>query len=266
MPMPAGALRSLAAALLLVSLVSCGDDTVTLAVRPAAGDTAEYRITVRATTVTTIGDEEPRRRTSSVVLRARQRVLESGADGSRVEVRLDPGGQQDSTFVVRLDPSAQLEEVLQVEGVPSAALGGLGVSDLLPVAAAAPPARPLAPGDRWVIDGPVVQGGTRSRLRGTGRLASLGVTDGRRLAYVDSTYVLPVDRTADEGGAPVRLDGRLRTEARAAYDLDGERVQWVRATTSARYDLTLLPPEGVGGLPVAGTLRVDVASFSDRVG
>ena len=264
--MPAGARAALAAALLLVSLVACGDDTVTLALQPAAGDTAEYRITVHATTVTTIGDDDPRRRTSSVVLRANQRVLEAGPEGSRVEVRLDPGGHRDTTFVVHLDPSAQLQEVQQVEGVPSAALGGLGVADLLPVAAAAPPGRPLAPGDRWAIDGPVVEGGTRSRLQGTGRLASLGVAGGRRLAYVDSSYVLPVDRMTDEGGAPVRLDGRLRTEARAAYDLDGKRVQWVRATTSARYDLTLLPPQGVGGLPVAGTLRVEVSSFSDRVG
>lgn len=263
--MRAGVLRTLAAAGLLVALAGCGEDTVSLAVRPAAGDTAEYRITVRATTVTTIGDGEPRRRTSSVVLRARQRVLASSPKGSRVEVRLDPGGDRDTTFVVLLDASAQLEEVQQVEGVPAEALGGLGVSDLLPVAAAAPPARPVAPGDRWSIDGPVVAGSTRSRLRGTGRLASLGVANGRRLAFVDSTYALPVERTTDEGGAPVQLHGRLRTTATAAYDLDGDRVQWVRATTSGRYDLTLLPPAGAGGLPVAGTLRVDVSSFSDRV-
>ena len=264
--MRAGALRTLAAAALLLALPGCGDDTVTLTVRPAAGDTAEYRITVRATTVTTIGDGEPRRRTSSVALRARQRVLASGPNGSRVEVRLDPGGDRDTTFVVLLDASAQLEEVQQIEGVPSAALGGLGVSDLLPVAAAAPPRRPLAPGDRWAIDGPVVEGATRSRLRGTGRLSSLGVAGGRRLAFVDSTYSLPVARTTEEGGAPVQLDGRLRTTATAAYDLDGARVQWVRATTSGRYVLTLLPPAGVGGLPVVGTLRVDVSSFSARVG
>lgn len=258
----------------------CSDATVRIGAPPSVGDNAEYRISVRAVTVTTIGDGPPRRRVSSSVLVARHRVLESGPDASRVEVRLQPQGGDATTFVVRLDRAAQLVEVERVEGLPADALGTLGLSEIFPAAAAAPPRRALAPGDSWSIDGPVRLGGpapgdgapvaeapTKAvRLVGRGRLVSLGVADGRRLANVDSRYTLPVRRTAADTGGRLTMDGTLATRARVAYDLDDDEVASVSARSSGRYTVTLLPPPGVVGMAVAGTLNVEVSSTSLRVG
>ena len=249
-----------------------------IAALPAVGDVARYRIAVRAVTVTTIGDEAPRRRTSTSDLVARHRVLASGPDGSRVEVRLEQQGGEATTFVVRLDRAAQLVEVERIEGLPAGALGDLGLSEIFPAAAAAPPRRRLAPGDSWPLDGPVrvddspkggdglADGyGPPARLVGRGRLVSLGVTGGRRLANVDSRYTMPVHRTATESGGHLALEGTLATRARVAYDLDDEEVASVEARSTGRYAVTLLPPAGVGGMPVAGTLVVTVSSTSRRV-
>lgn len=271
-------LRALAvAAGLCVAGAGCSDGTVRIATQPAVGDVARYRISVRAATVTTIGDEAPRRRTSTTVLVARHRVLASGPDGSRVEVRLDQQGGEATTFVVRLDRAAQLVEVERIEGLPAGALGDLGLSEIFP-AAAAPPRRRLAPGDSWSLDGPVRVddsanggGGTTDgqrppvRLVGRGRLVSVGVAGGRRLANVDSRYTVPVRRTAAESGGRLALDGTLATSARVAYDLDDDVVASVEARSTGRYTVTLLPPDGMGGMPVPGRLVVDVSSTSRRV-
>ena len=249
-----------------------------IAAQPAVGDIARYRISVRAVTVTRIGDEAPRRRTSASVLVARHRVLASDPDGSRVEVRLRQEGGEATTFVVRLDRAAQLVEVERIEGLPAGALGDLGLSEIFPAAAAAPPRRRLAPGDSWPLDGPVRVddspnggGGTAdgngppARLVGRGRLVSLGVAGGRRLANVDSRYTVPVRRGAAESGGRLTLEGTLATRARVTYDLDDEEVASVAARSTGRYAVTLLPPAGVGGMPVPGTLVVDVSSTSRRV-
>lgn len=244
----------------------CGPDTVTLVSRPGVGDVAVYRISVRAVTVTSIGDETPRRRVAASVLTARHRVLASGAEGTRVKVRLEQEAGDTATFVVRFDRAAQLAGFQRIEGLPAEALDELGLSEILPVAAAGPPRRPLAPGDHWAIDGPVQLAAGTTRLVGQGRLVALGVADGRRLAQVDTTYRLPVRRTAAELGGRVLLEGTLGTRARVAYDLDDDEVVTARTRTTGRYALTLVPPAGLGGAAVPGTLDVDVSSTSRRIG
>lgn len=244
----------------------CSSDSVRLSVLPSVGDRSTYRIEVRAVTVTTIGEGEPRRTVEDAELLARHRVLESGPDGSRVEVRLSRDGAAGPTFVVRFDRAAQPVEVQRIEGVPTGALGDLGLSEIFPSAAAAPPDRPLAPGDRWAIDEPVpLAGPGPGRLVGEGRLVALEAADGRRLARVESDYRLPVRRTAEETDGRLRLDGSLTTRARVAYDLDDHVVQSVQARTRGRYRVTLLPPVGVAGTPVPGTLVVDVDSTTRRL-
>ena len=258
----------LAGALLasLALLPSCGEDTVRLSFVPAAGERVEYRIRVRAETVTTVGGEPARRTVDDTELVASHEVLESGGDGSRVSVRLSEEGKAASVFVVRLDERGRPAEVRQTEGA-AAGVADLGLSELFPGAAGVPPERRLAPGERWTIDAPVALAGPgRARLAGEGRLVALEAVDGRRLARVESGYRLPVRRTAEETGGRLVLDGSLDTTARVAYDLDDDVVHSVRAHTTGRYRVTLLPPDGVGGAPVPGTIVVDLDSTTRRVG
>src|SRR5437588_271995 len=112
------------------------------------------------------------------------------------------------TFVVRVDRAAQLAEVRSVEGVPASALGGLGLAEIFPAAAGAPPDRRLSPGDRWTLDQPVaVSGSGPARLTGSGRLTELGVVSGRKVATTSSAYRLPVATTTTEEARPLRPDG-----------------------------------------------------------
>ena len=253
----------------MVVLPGCAPETVRISYRPVVGHAAVYRTSVRAVTVTSVGDEAPRRRVATSVLTARHRVLESGPDGALVEVQLHQQAAARATFVVRFDRTGLLREVRRTEGIPAEALGDLGVSEILPAAAAAPPRRLLAPGDGWAIGGPVrvvAAGPETARLVGRGRLVALAVAEGRPVARVDSSYRLPVRRTAADTGGRLALEGTLATRARVAYDLDDDEVSTVDARTSGRLTLTLLPPAGVPGVAVPGTLDVEVSSSSRRVG
>ena len=264
---PRGRHGLLAAVALTATLAGCRSDAVRLALVPSVGHRSEYRIAVRAESVTTLTGSEPGRTVEETVLVARHRVLESGPEGSRVEVRLSEEGAPVSTFVVRFDRAAQPVEVQRIEGVPAGALGDLGLSEIFPAAAAAPPDRPLEPGDHWSIDEPAPGGASAAaRLLGQGRLVALVAAGGRRLARVESDYRLPVRRSADETGGRLLLDGTVSTRARVSYDLDDDVVQSVQARTLGRYEVTLLPPAGVAGEPVPGTLVVDVDSTTRRVG
>lgn len=267
--MPAG--RRLVLAVLMGvaagALGGCAEGTVRVAFQPAPGARSTYRIEVRAVAVTSIRGEAPRRTVADTVLVARHQVLDSGPDGSRVRVRLTEEGGPTSTFVVRLDRGAQLTAVQRIEGLPAGALGDLGLSEIFPAGATAPPDRALAPGDRWSIDAPVrvaAPGAGASQVTGRGRLVALQATGGRELARVDSTYRLPVHRTADDTGGQLVLDGSQRTRATVAYDLDDGSVRTATARTRGRYEVTLLPPPGVAGSPVPGTLVVDVDSTTRR--
>ena len=239
--------------LLAAPLGACRDGTVRVAFRPTEGTRYTYRVTVTADVVTRLGDRPARHTTEEDVFTAHHTVL----SGGRTEVRLVAAGEEARTFVVRLDRAGQLAEVQRIEGIPADILGGLGLSEIFPAAAAAPPDRPLAPGDRWDL--------AFERLRGTGRLAALGMVGGRKLATVESDYVLPVARTADEGDNRLRFEGSQHTRATSTHDLDDGAVEEVRAETSGTFALQLLPPEGTTGPVVPGTLEVEVRSLTTRL-
>lgn len=267
---PARSRPLVAVAVVVVLLVSgaCGDDTVRLSFQPEPGERSRYRIEVRERTVTTIGDEAPRRTVTDTVVRADHRVLDSGPAGSRVEVRLRIEDEAtEATYVVRFDRAGQAVEVQTSDGARPGALADLGLSEIFPAAAAAPPDRPLRPGDRWTHDEPVgpAEAGS-ARLVGEGRLVALRAADGRRLARVESSYRSPVRRTAADTDGRLELRGTLRTRAEVAYDLDDHVVHSVRARTRGIYRVTLYPPAGVDGAPVPGTVDVDVESTTRRVG
>lgn len=258
----------LAAVLALLATVAggCRPDAVRVAFRPEPGARYVYRIEVDAVAVTTVGSEPPRRTVADDVFEADHAVLATGRRTSTVQVRLRPPEGRPVTFVVRLDRAAQLTEVQRVEGLPASVLGELGLSEIFPPAAAAPPDRPLSPGQRWRVDVPVqLSSPDRSRLVGEGRLVGLGVVEGRDVATVATAYRLPVRRSTGEGGARLLLDGSMATRARGTYALSDGAVVSTTATTTGRYRLTVYPPEGTAGAPLSGTLDVEVHSKTRRL-
>ena len=246
--------------------VGCRENTVNLAYQPRPGDRYSYRVEVAAVAEARVGSEAPRRTESNNVFEAEHAVLEAAPSGSRVEVRLREQGGSPRTFVVGLDRAAQLAEVQSIEGLPASALGGLGLSEIFPAAAVAPPDRPLAPGSRWSIDEPVrIASPEATRLVGRGRLAELNVADGREVATVESDYRLPVRRTAQERRSQLELNGSQDTNASTTYDLADGSVVSVDARTEGTYDIMLVPPPETPGAPIPGTLTVEVRSVTRRV-
>jgi hypothetical protein len=240
-----------------------GDGRVTLAYRPPVGTETRYVTEVSSTTIS--AGLEPCQvadtRADRTRLDATQRVLDRDDSLARVEVALSRDGIGTRTFVVRFDRAAQLTAVESVEGIPAAALGDLGLSEIFPAAAGAPPAEPLAPGDRWTIDDEVDLGDDApTRLRGEGRLVSLGVVDGVDTATVRSSTELEV-RTSTAASTGTRtLDGTQHSEVEAVYDLDTGLLRRAEADTIGTFALELGPPPGGDGDPCAGTLTVQLHS------
>jgi hypothetical protein len=254
--------------LALAVLTGCRDDTVRIAFRPANGARYAYRVEVESTTVTEIEGRAPVRQHDRFLLHADHDVLTADGDTSRVEIRLrqEDGGPA-RVFVVQLDRAGQLIEVQRIEGLPARALGSLGLSEIFPAAAGAPPDRRLAPGDRWPVDDPVALPGQASaRLRGTGRLSALGVVAGREVATVESRYALAVEGTSELDLGRFRLDGIQTTTSTATHSLADGAVEEVDAVTRGRFELTLLPPDGTEGPEVPGTLEIEIRSRTRRLG
>jgi hypothetical protein len=245
------------------------DGAVELSFQPAEGSEYSYQTDVSSTTATEVPCQQPAQRTDSATLDTAQRVLQVGDGGVRVEVALSRSGIGTRTFIVRFDRAAQLTAIEEVEGIPAAALGELGLSEVFPAAAGAPPDRPLAPGDRWTIDDEVqlAADAEPTRLRGEGRLVELGVEDGRETATVETRTSLPVATTTSSPTLGTReLDGEQVTEVTATYDLADGALLRAEAVTVGEFDLVLGPPPGGAGDECAGTLGVELRSTTRRVG
>jgi hypothetical protein len=264
--------RALALVLLLAlaALAGCKDDTVLVTFRPEPGSTYTYESRVTATVSTRLEGGTPQRNTEEAVLRSRHTVLSSGSDGVRVQVELRRGSSPTRTFVVRFDRAAQLEEVESVEGIPAEALGALGLSEIFPAAAGAPPDRRLAPGDRWLINERVELPGiaTPAELSGTGRLAELSVKDGRDLATLTSTVTLPLASSTSgrTAGAVIDLDGTQVSDNTVTYDLADGSVRELDAVTRGAFDIVVAPPAGSTGQDQRGRQSVEVRSETRRTG
>jgi hypothetical protein len=116
------------------------------------------------------------------------------------------------------------------------------------------------------VDSPVtLPASTPSRLVGDGRLTGLGVVGGRRAATVTTDSTLPVvRRTGSAAGNEAVLEGTQRTTTTASHALADGAIQVARSTTRASYALRLLPPPGLAGDPVRGTLALEVTSKTKR--
>ena len=257
--------RALAVVALLVAapLAGCDDDTVVLTFRPEVGSRYTYEVEVDSVVTRTLEGAQPSERREHAVLRATHTVLAAGPGGVRVQVVLRRAGSGSRTFVVRFDRAAQLQAVESIEGIEVETLGELGLSEIFPAAAGAPPQERLRPGDRWTIgDTVALPGGQEqgTRLTGEGRLTELGVVDDADIATIVTETVLPISST--DGSQS--LDGSQRTESTARHDLADGSVLDAASVTRGEFDVVISPPQGQSGSPVRGTLTVEVRSRTRR--
>ena len=246
-----------------VAATGCRDDHVTIAYQPRAGAEFAYAVHVVSTTTSAYpGAPVARPPAVPADFTAHHRVLDAHDGTTRVEVRLARAGSPERTFVMRFDRAAQLVAVESVEGIPTEALGALGLSEIFPAAAGAPPARPLRPGDFWVVDDQVQLAGmdAPARLTGTGHLVQLGVIDGHDTATVTSATTLPLTSTSTTPQGVQTLVGTQTTTITVVYDLVDGSVRHSTATTTGRFDVLLAPPVGQAGAPIKGTLIVELRS------
>jgi len=257
----------LVAAIAILVASSCRDDHVKIVFDPRPGTVLAYDIHVVSSSTTTLAGQDPKSSSSPPAdLTARQRVLDANGGTTRVEVDLERAGIGARTFVMRFDRAAQLTAVESVEGIPAEALGSLGLSEIFPASAGAPPDRPLRPGDRWTIDDRVQLAGmdAPARLVGTGRLVELGVVDGHDTATVSSSTTFPSTSTSSTPQGVQQLSGTQTTTITVVYDLENGAVRYSSAATTGRFDMTLSPPPGLPGTPITGTLTVEVTSEISR--
>lgn len=260
---PWAAVRRLmvAAAVALVASTACRPDTVRLAYRPSVGEVAGYAVRTETETEVEIPGEPVRRANRVLTLVATHTVVANDPDGARVRVVLDVPGQPARQLVVRLDRSAQLREVVAAAVTLPGDLDDLGLPELFPPAAGAPPARPLRLGDRWRIAETVrLPGQGPTRLTGSGELAALGTENGRRVARVRWRNDLDVARSTATGGLRLALRGRQRTVGTTTYDIDDGSVVAARALTTGDFRVVLRPPADAGAPPPTGSFRLTVRS------
>lgn len=255
-------------AVVAVVASGCRDDHVTIAYQPRPGAIFTYAIHVVSTTTNSFPGRpisQPPGVPADFI--ASHRVLDARNGTTRVEVRLAREGLGERTFVMRFDRAAQLTAVESVEGIPAEALGSLGLSEIFPVAAGAPPDRPLRPGDHWAIDDQVQLAGmdAPARLTGTGHLVQLGVIDGHKTATVTSATTLPLTSTTTRSDGVQTLTGTQTTTITVVYDLVDGSVRHSTAATAGHFDVFLRPPSGQPGAPIKGTVTVDLRSEIRRV-
>jgi hypothetical protein len=260
--------------LLTVVFVGCRDDTVQVAFRPEVGAVYRYEVRVRSTSEVQLPGQEAEERSEEIVLQSEHTVLDAGPDGVRVQVILGDATGSVRTFVVRFDRAAQLESV---ESEDTASLGPatggeegdvLGLSEIFPAAAVAPPDEPLSPGERWVIDDRVVVPGAVdvAHLSGVGRLRELGIEDDVEVARLATSSVLQLssERTSADGERVV-LEGAQVTQQQASRDLRDGAVRSASSTTTGTYDLEIRPPFDQPRDSLRGTLVVKVTSTTTRL-
>lgn len=243
--------RVTAALVLLVAApawAGCRPSTVDVAFTPTEGDQYSYRYDIEATITQSLDGAEPTVTEISTTLRADQEVIQVSPGGVLAEVTLRREGGAPRTSEVRLDRAGTLQGVDLIEGQPADIFGLGDLGGVLPTAAL--PEGPLAPGDRWSIDGEPVTG--------TGRLRRLGVIDGEDVAVIASDLTEPIDGTIPVGNTTAELEGDLRATSTTAYDLRDGSLR--RATTRAHgvVQARIEPPPGIDAGAALGAITYEI--------
>ena len=248
------------------ALTACDEESVHVGFRPEAGASYRYEIKVQSITTTMLGDEAPERTVDEITLESRDTVLSAGAEEIRVEVRLRRAGSPDRTFRVRFDRAAQLAGVDQIDGLPPEVLGPVALPEFLPAAATAPPDRPLTPGETWKIEAlPHLPGAPPVPLEGTGKLVKVMTSGGRKMASITAETSRPMSGVTQVGDATVTLTGTETTQSKATRALDDGSVHEASSVTKGTYSLSLLPQGASAGVPLTGTMSVEIRSQTRRL-
>ncbi len=247
-------------------LAGCSEEKVEVSFRPKVGDSFRFELKVRSVTVTKLGNAPEERTVDEATLEATDTVLAAGPEEVKVQVVLRRVGSPDRSFVVRFDRAAQLSGVETVEGLPPSVLGPLAFPEFLPAAAAAPPMRMLAPGEKWKIDTrPVLPGGVEAHFQGTGQLVKVGSSGGRKVASLQADTRLPLVSSSRVGNVTVALEGVETTSASATRALSDGSVQEASSLTKGSFQVTLTGPGGDDAAPVTGTMTVEIHSETRRL-
>jgi hypothetical protein len=254
---------ALAAVALLVG-PACEEHTVAVRFDAGVGDRWVLRSTIETEVVRTIAEERSVERTRSR-LRATESVIDVDDAGYDVEVTVARDGADPRTYEVRFDRSGRLSAIGLAGEDPTEALGVPLATDL-PADVISPPAGRLEPGERWEIDRRVRLPGRPApvRVRGAGRIDSLGVEGGRDVARAVVEVVVPVRSQSETPAGRITLVGSQTVTARTAYDLVDGTARRERTTIAGDTDLVVEPPAGVDAPPVPGSLRYDVRTETDR--
>ncbi len=244
--------RRLAMAVVLVAgaplAAACRESTVALEYTPSEGDELSFRYEIDATITQALDGVEPTVSRISTTVQADQEVLEVSSAGVRAAVTLRRDGGAPRTSEVRLDDGGTVQGVDLIEGLSAGLFGLDDLEGVLPTVAL--PDGRLAPGDRWTIDDP--------ELDGESRLVRLGVIDGEEVAVVASDLAQALEETTAAGGTNAALDGDLRASSTTAYDLRDGSLR--RATTRARGEIEarIAPPPGIDAAAALGTITYDI--------
>ena len=254
------------AALQVLLGCSGGGEKVEVAFRPPVGAVYRYEVKVESVTTTRLGSEPAERAVDEALLETTATVLTADPEEVRVRVELRRPGSPNRTFIVLFDRAAQLSGVESVEGLPPDILGTSSFPELLPAASAAPPKRPLEPGETWKIDAqPNLPGSGSARLVGTGRLESVRSVDGRKLATIKAETSVPLSSTTRLRDASLAVEGTETTETTAVRAVADGVVESARAVTRGDFRLSLTPPGVESATPLTGTMTIELRSETRRL-
>ena len=263
----AGLVVGVVAIQVLAGCSNGGGDKVEVAFRPPVGAQYRYEVKVQSVTTTRLGNDPAERTVDETVLETTATVLAADPEEIRVQVALRRQGSPDRTFIVLFDRAAQLSGVESVEGLPPDILGTSSFPELLPAASAAPPKRPLAPGETWKIDAePKLPGSGSSRLVGTGRLENVGEVEGRKVATIKAETSLPLRSTTRLRDATLAVEGTETTETTATRALADGAVESARSVTRGDFRLSLTPPGVESAIPITGSMTIELRSQTRRLG
>ena len=258
--------RTVAASAVVLALAGCDEHTVAVRFEPEVGDVYRFEADVETQVLRTV-DGVTTDESDAATLDATQTVQAVADDEVLVRIALRRDDAAPRTVDVRLDRASRLTAIDLVEGVPAEALG-LDVGMDLPADIGSPPTGRLEPGDRWEILREVSLGDLARPIlvQGRGRIDSLGVEDGRKVAVAVVELDVPVRTILDTADGRVRLVGTQHTTSETAYDLADGALRRDRTVTDGRVEVIAEPPAGVDAEPLRGDIEYRIVTRTRRLG